>query len=137
MAQRGECPDCGALVALRKDSTLYAHKDDGEQCPGGGQPAGVSGTVGLDKGDPFEDTEDIAEGAPTPTTPMGGFEWQTTVKAPCPYLTDPGWHLANGYAAEAASRAAGHAPSGEAVHTGTVPSADGRTLVLLYRVPVR
>ncbi len=131
-----ECPECGTQVAVRKDGTLYNHKDDEGTCPGSGEPGGVSGTVGLGKGDSFEDVEDAPEVAVPAPAPAGGFEWRCTVKAPCLYLDDAAWHLANGRAAEAAARAAGHTVSGEAELVDTAPSADGRTVVLVYRVRV-
>lgn len=136
MAERVECQECGQQVAVRKDGTLYTHKNGPAQCPGAGQPGGLSGTAGLGKGQPYEPEAETAAAPPAPPrSAPAGHVWQCTVTLPCPYLDDPAWHQANGRAAEQAARAAGHTPAGEAAHTGTAPARGGRALTLTYTVP--
>lgn len=138
MADRVDCGVCGADVALRKDGTLYTHKHGGQECPASGRAPGGE-VLGLGKGADFEtgraDDEPDEQHDVQAATPAGGYTYHITVVHPCPYLDDPAWHLANGRAAEAAARAAGHTPTGEAAHADTTP-VHGRRLLLTYRVPV-
>lgn len=139
MVERATCPTCGVEVRVKRDGSLWAHRRDGVDCPGSGVPAEPAQPDSAEQ--PAGDVDGVLPGvepAPEPELPeLQGYVYRVEVKAPCPYLNDPGWHAGNQVMAARAAAQAGHQVAGEARYAGASYAWDGRTITLTYQVPVR
>lgn len=156
--EKVECPVCGFEVGTKENGTkIKAHKVDGEKCDGSDELVSTDAgeTDGIDKGSSYE-AQDSAQGSDDETDDQNDgddengaqtatqgvatssakeFTHTVSVRKPCPYLGDQGWHVENGKMAYRLATKAGHVPTAEAKHTGTDET---ETHVrVTYSVPVK
>lgn len=118
---RAVCPGCDTEQALKTDGTFRKHNDNGDVCAGSNQ---------------WPSTALAAEPTPEPAVEDAGYyTWSLTVAAPCLYLEDQAWHLANLRMAARKAEEAGHKPTGEG-HKASVDDNPNAKVIITYRVPV-